>query len=160
MKYTITILLSLLLISCGSKKVTSNKNVIEDTNAEVLDTSTTVSKIEGEKQYITTDIKERIVTMYSVRFDTIYIEGERIITPIVFPSQTEEFRDMSTSNYVWKLKTQDSIQNAIELRYNNKLIENEQTIEKLSNQKGAYQLLFILFLICGIIWGIIIFKYR
>lgn len=153
-------LLSLLLIGCGSKKVTSNKNVIEDTNTEVTDTSTIVSKIENEKQYITTDIKERIVTMYSVRFDTIYTEGERIITPIVFPSQTEEYRDITTSNYVWKLKTQDSIQNAVELRYNNKLIENEQTIEKLSNQKGVYQLLFILFLICGILWGIIIFKYR
>lgn len=160
MKYVITIVLSLLLLSCASSKTATNRNVDEETSIEAKDTSTIVSKVEMEKQFISTDIKERIVTMYSVRFDTIYIEGERIITPIVFPSQTEEFRDVSTSSYVWKLKTQDSIQNAIELRYNNKLIENEQTIEKLSNQKGAYQLLFILFLICGIIWGIIIFKYR
>lgn len=155
MRYLIVVTLVLLfLFSCGSKKVTTDYQHKEDTTVEVKDTTTTVSNIESEKQLITTDTKERIVTMYSVRFDTIYVEGERVITPIIFPTQTEEFRDITTSNYVWRLKMQDSIKNSLELKYANRLDEKEKTITKLTGTNKlmitASVVLLILITVTGI----------
>lgn len=161
MKYITAILTAILLLSCGSKKkVTTDIHIKEDTNIEVRDTTTKVSNIEHEKQFITTDTKERIVTMYSVMFDTLYVEGERIITPIVFPSQTEEFRDISTSNYVWKLKMQDSIRNAIEIKYVNQLEEKEKTITKITAKNKVIRITYILLMMIYIAWIIIVYRKR
>ena len=75
MKKYIIVLFVLLLFGCGSKKISSNTDIKENTDLELTDNSVIVTKVEQEKQYINTDINERIVTMYGVQFDTIYQDG-------------------------------------------------------------------------------------
>lgn len=149
MKKLLSILIVFFLLGCGSTKTVTKKDTEVKEDVTIVDNTTKVSDISSEQQFLSTETKERIVTLYSVRFDTIYVDGERTILPIVFPTQTEEFRDINTSNYVWKIKMQDSIKNAIEIKYKTELKEKDEKIKQHKESKSLLSLI-LLFVIFGV----------
>lgn len=149
MKKLLSILIVFFLLGCGSTKTVTKKDTEVKEDVTIVDNTTKVSDISSEQQLLSTETKERIVTLYSVRFDTIYVDGERTILPIVFPTQTEEFRDINTSNYVWKIKMQDSIKNAIEIKYKTELKEKDEKIKQHKESKSLLSLI-LLFVIFGV----------
>ena len=136
----IIFIVALFLIGCGSKKSISQSQVKEKTDIEFADNSTINTKIEQEKQYVNTGTKERIVTYYDVRFDTIYRNGEPVVTPMPYPVKKEEDREISEQMEIWKISVQDSIQNAIELKYENDLTEKDKQISELKESTQALQI--------------------
>lgn len=156
MKKLLSILIVFFLLGCGSTKTVTKKDTEGKEDVTIVDNTTKVSDISSEQQFLSTETKERIVTLYSVRFDTIYVDGERTILPIVFPTQTEEFRDINTSNYVWKIKMQDSIKNAIEIKYKTELKEKDEKIKQHKESKSLLSLilLYVIFMV-GILFVII-----
>src|SRR5690554_3212748 len=109
--------------SCGTKKSLSESERKEDTKIGLTDNSNIVRDIEQETQYLNTNIKERIVTFYGVRFDTIQVDGQTIIVPTYYPEKKEEDRDISEDNRLWRVSTRDSIKNAVKLTYRSQIDE-------------------------------------
>lgn len=141
MKTKIIILIAALsLIGCGSKKSVSQSQIKEKTDIELTDNSKINTKIETEKQYVNTGTKERIVTYYDVRFDTIYKDGEPVVIPMPYPVKKEEDREISEQMEIWKISVQDSIQNAIELKYENDLKEKDKQISEFKESTQALQI--------------------
>lgn len=141
---------ALICTSCGSKKTIAQSHTKEKTDIELTDNSKINSKIEQEKQLVNTNTKERIVTMYGVRLDTIYKNGEPVIIPLSYLVSKEENRDIAVKNHLYRLSLLDSTQNAVELKYSNKINEKERKIEELKESTRIYQsALFILSVICA-----------
>lgn len=140
-KYIITALILLLFfVACGSKKSVSQSQVKEKTDIELTDNSKINTKIETEKQYVNTNTKERIVTYYGVRFDTIYVDGEPVVTPTSYPVKKEEDREI-VAQMIKDLFTQmDSTQNAVELKYKSQLDEKDKQISEFKETKTLYHI--------------------
>ena len=151
MKKYIIVLFVLLLFGCGSKKISSNTDIKENTDLELTDNSVIVTKVEQEKQYINTDINERIVTMYGVQFDTIYQDGKSYIIPIYYPVQKIEDRNINVENFIWRINTQDSIRNAVTLEFKGALESKEKKITELKESTVIYQLALLILSIIGIL---------
>lgn len=143
------------LFSCGSKKTVTKSEKKEDTNINYTDDSKSVTDIDATKQYVTTNTKERIVTMYGVHFDTVYVDGKPIIMPIPYITSKEEIRDINTENFLYRLHVKDSIQSAITLRFKGKLELNEKEINELKETTIYYQIAVLVIAIMGIILLII-----
>lgn len=154
MKLKFIVLMALLTMcyGCGTKKTISNSYKKEKTEIDLIDNSAISKKIDNEKQYIDTYTKERIVTLYGVRFDTIYIEGKEYITSLSYPLKKEEERDIDTEKYIYQLSVKDSIQNAVDLRYKNALDEKNKKINELKETKLFYQIALLIASICGILF--------
>lgn len=150
MKKYILITLAFILLACGTKKISSNTDVKEKTEVELKDNSIISSKVEQEKQYTNAITNERIVTMYGVRFDTIQVAGKPYIIPISFPTQKEENRDINVENYLWRMNTRDSIQNAVQLEFKGILEEKEKKITELKESTMIYQIALLIVSILGI----------
>lgn len=138
------------IFSCGTKKISTNTNVKEKTEFELTDNSIISTKVEQEKQYTNTTTNERIVTMYGVRFDTIYQDGKPYIIPITFPTQKEENRDINVENFLWRLNTQDSIRKAVSLEFKGTLEGKEKKITELKESTMIYQISLLIISILGI----------
>lgn len=152
--WTVALTLALILFfatGCGSKKISSQSEIKENTNLELTDNSIITSKVEQETQYINTDIKERIVTFYGVRFDTIEVAGKPFIIPIYYPERREEDRNINTENFVWRLNIQDSIRNAVTLEFKDTLEKKDKKITELKESTIIYQLALLIISIIGII---------
>lgn len=130
---------ALFFIGCGSKKSVSQSQVKEKTDIELTDNSIINTKIEQEKQYIDTHIKERIVTLYGVRFDTIYVDGEPVVTPTSYPVKKEEEREILIEMIKEYASKRDSIQNDIELKYKSQLDEKDKKILESKESTQALQ---------------------
>lgn len=151
-KNRVILLIFLLIISgCGSKKISTQSESKESTNLELKDNSIISSKVEQEKQYTNTTTNERIVTMYGVRFDTIYQDGKPYIIPITFPTKKEENRDINVENILWRLNTQDSIRKAVSLEFKGTLEGKEKKITELKESTMIYQIALLIISIFGII---------
>lgn len=135
---------------CGSKKISTQSESKESTEFELTDNSVITSKVEQETQYINTDIKERIVTFYGVRFDTIEVGGKPFIIPIYYPERREEDRNINTENFIWRLNTRDSIQNAVQLEFKGTLEEKDRKITELKESTIIYQIALLIISIFGI----------
>lgn len=147
----------LILTGCGSKKSLYQSEKKERTNIAFTDKSTINSKVEQEKQLVNTNTKERIVTIYGVRFDTIYQDGKPYIIPITFPTQKEENRDINVENYLWRMNTRDSIQNAVQLEFKGILEEKEKKITELKESTIIYQIALLILSIFGIVMLVLYF---
>lgn len=135
---------------CGSKKISSQSEIKENTEFELKDNSIHTSKVEQETQYINTDISERIVTLYGVRFDTIEVAGKPFIIPIYYPEQKIEDRNINTENFIWRLNTRDSIQNAVTLEFKRTLEKKDKKITELIESTIIYQIALLIISIIGI----------
>ena len=152
MKFKLIILFSILLLfSCGSKKTVTESERKEDTNIDYTDNSKKKSDVEIEKQYINTNTKERIVTMYGVHFDTVYVDGKPIIMPIPYITNKEEIRDISTENFLYRLHVKDSIENAISLRFKGKLELKGKELKEMKETTIYYQIAVLIVSIIGIV---------
>ena len=149
-KYCILLVMIFGIFSCGTKKISTNTNVKEKTEFELTDNSIISTKVEQEKQYTNTTTNERIVTMYGVRFDTIYQDGKPYIIPITFPTQKEENRDINVENFLWRLNTQDSIRKAVSLEFKGTLEGKEKKITELKESTMIYQISLLINSILGI----------
>lgn len=136
---------------CGSKKISSQSEIKENTEFELKDNSIHTSKVEQETQYINTDISERIVTLYGVRFDTIEVAGKPFIIPIYYPEQKIEDRNINTENFIWRINTQDSIRKAVQLEFKGTLESKEKKITELKESTMVYQIALLIISIFGII---------
>lgn len=123
---------------CGSKRNLAETETKEDTEIELTDNSSIVSDITQEKQFIDTAIKERIVTLYGLRVDTIYQNGEPVLIFTSHPLKTEENRDIEISELKDYYNKRDSIQNEIEIRLKGML---ELKDKKLSEVKETQKML-------------------
>lgn len=139
------------IFSCGSKKISTNSNIKEKTEFDLKDNSVSSSKVDLEKQYTNTTTNERIVTMYGVRFDTIYQDGKPYIIPITFPTKKEENRDINVENFLWRLNTQDSIRKAVSLEFKGTLEKKDKKITELKESTMIYQIALLIISIFGII---------
>jgi len=148
-KYII-LLLILFFVGCGSKKTVSQSQTKEKTEYELKDNSIITSKIEQEKQYINTDISERIVTIYGVRFDTIEVEGKPYIIPIYYPERKEEDRNINIDNFIWRINTQDSIKKAVTLEFKGTLESKDKQIIELKESTIIYQIAILIISLLGI----------
>lgn len=135
---------------CGSKKISSQSESKESTDFELTDNSIITSKVEQEAQYINTDIKERIVTFYGVRFDTIEVAGKPFIIPIYYPERREEDRNINTENFIWRINTQDSIRKAVTLEFKGTLEKKDKKITELKESTIIYQIALLIISIIGI----------
>lgn len=135
---------------CGSKKISSQSESKESTDFELTDSSVITSKVEQEKQYINTDITERIVTFYGVRFDTIEVAGKPFIIPIYYPERREEDRNINTVNFIWRLNTQDSIRKAVSLEFKSDLENKDKKITELKESTIIYKIALLIISIIGI----------
>ncbi len=152
MKVKLIILLSILMLfSCGSKKTVTESERKEDANIDYTDNSKKKSDIDLEKQYVNTNTKERIVTMYGVHFDTVYVDGKPIIMPIPYITNKEEIRDINTENFLYRLHVKDSIENAISLRFKGKLETSAKEIKELKETKIYYQIAVLILSIIGLV---------
>lgn len=141
MKTKITILIAALsLISCGSKKTVSQSNIKEKTDIELTDNSKINTKVEQGKQYINTGTKERIVTFYGMQLIPYPVDGDTVYLPVSYPVKKEEDREISEQIETWRISVQDSIQNAIELKYENDLKEKDKKISELKESTQALQI--------------------
>lgn len=151
--WTVILTLGLILFfatGCGSKKISSQSEIKENTEFELKDNSIHTSKVEQETQYINTDISERIVTLYGVRFDTIEVAGKPFIIPIYYPEQKIEDRNINTENFIWRLNTRDSIQNAVTLEFKRTLEKKDKKITELKESTIIYQIALLIISIIGI----------
>lgn len=152
MKVKLIILFSILLLfSCGSKKTVTQSERKEDAKIDYADNSKKKSDVELEKQYINTRTKERIVTMYGVHFDTVYVDGKPIIIPIPYITNKEEIRDISTENFLYRLHVKDSIENAISLRFKGKLELKGKELKEMKETTIYYQIAVLIVSIIGIV---------
>lgn len=149
-KYSIMLIFLLIISGCGSKKISSQSESKESTDLELTDNSIITSKVEQEKQFINTDIKERIVTFYGVRFDTIEVAGKPFIIPIYYPERREEDRNINTENFIWRLNIQDSIRNAVTLEFKGTLEKKDKKITELKETTIIYQIALLIISIFGI----------
>jgi len=150
-KYCILLVMIFGIFSCGSKKISTNSNIKEKTEFDLKDNSVSSSKVDLEKQYTNTTTNERIVTMYGVRFDTIYQDGKPYIIPITFPTKKEENRDINVENFLWRLNTQDSIRKAVSLEFKGTLEKKDKKITELKESTMIYQIALLIISIFGII---------
>jgi CRISPR/Cas system-associated protein Cas5 (RAMP superfamily) len=157
MKKYILITLAFILLACGSKKISTNSNIKEKTEFDLKNNSVSSSKVDLEKQYTNATTNERIVTMYGVRFDTIQVAGKPYIIPISFPTQKEENRDINVENYLWRMNTRDSIQNAVQLEFKGILEEKEKKITELKESTIIYQIALLILSILGIVMLVLYF---
>lgn len=155
MKKIIYLSLFLLLFSCGSKKTVTKTKGKEDTSIDYTDNSKKKTDVELEKQYINTITKERIITMYGVHFDTVYVDGKPILIPFPYITNKEEFRDINTENFLYRLHVKDSIENAISLRFNNKIESSEKEIKELKETQIYYQIAVLVTSIIGLLFIIL-----
>ena len=123
---------------CGSKKNLLETETKEDTEIDITDNSSIVSDITQEKQYIDTAIKEHIVTLYGLRVDTIYVDGEATLVYVSYPLEKEENRDIEISELRDYYNKRDSIRNEIEVRLKGML---ELKDKKLSEVKETQKIL-------------------
>lgn len=144
--------LLLILMSCGSKKTFTQSEKKEDIKIDYTDNSKKKSEVEIEKQYVNTNTKERIVTMYGVHFDTIYIDGKPIIMPIPYITSKKEIRDINTENFLYRLHVKDSIENAISLRFKGKLELKGKELKEMKETQIYYQISFLVLSIIGLIF--------
>lgn len=128
---------------CGSKKTITQLEKKEKTDIELTDNSTFNTKIEQERQYLDTKIRERIVTLYGVRFDTIKVEGKLVITPTPYPLKKEENRVIYNQKLKNYLSRKDSIQNEIGLKDKSDLQEKEENISEMNESRIFYLIVMI-----------------
>ena len=151
--WTVILTLGLILFfstGCGSKKISSQSESKESTEFELTENSVITSKVEQEKQYINTDITERIITFYGVRFDTIEVAGKPFIIPIYYPERREEDRNINTENFIWRINTQDSIRKAVTLEFKGTLEKKDKKITELKESTFIYQIALLIISIIGI----------
>lgn len=151
--WTVILTLGLILFfatGCGSKKISSQSESKESADLELTDNSIITSKVEQEKQFINTDIKERIVTFYGVRFDTIEVAGKPFIIPIYYPERREEDRNINTENFIWRINTQDSIRKAVSLEFKSDIEKKDKKITELKESTIIYQIALLIISIIGI----------
>jgi hypothetical protein len=151
MKTKIFILFALLLIGCGSKKISTKTDIKEKAEFDLTDNSVISSKVEQEAQYTNATTNERIVTMYGVRFDTIQVEGKPYVIPIYYPEQKIEDRTINVDNFIWRMNTQDSIRKAVSLEFKGTLEGKEKKISELKESTMVYQIALLIISIFGII---------
>lgn len=144
-------LIAFFATGCGSKKMSTKTDVKEKSELELTDNSVISSKVEQEKQYTNATTKERIVTMYGVRFDTIQVEGKPYAIPIYFPEQKIEDRTINVDNFIWRMNTQDSIRKAVSLEFKGTLEGKEKKITELKESTMVYQIALLILSIFGII---------
>lgn len=144
-------IITIFLFSCGSKKSISENQSKEKNEIDVADNSIIISKVEQETQYVNTDIQERIVTMYGVKFDTIEVAGKSYIIPIYYPEQKIEDRTINVDNFIWRMNTQDSIRKAVSLEFKGTLDGKEKKITELKESTMVYQIALLILSIFGII---------
>lgn len=142
----------LVFVSCGSKKTITQSEKKEDTHIDYIDNSKKKSDVELEKQYVNTNTKERIVTMYGVHFDTVYVDGKPIIMPIPYITNKEEIRDINTENFLYRLHVKDSIENAISLRFKGKLELKGKELKEMKETQIYYQIALLVISISGLIF--------
>lgn len=129
MRATLLISIILLLSSCVASKSRLLNEEYEKENTVVVDTSKIVSKIDLSKQYVDTQTKERIVTYYKLRVDTVYDDnGNANIVATPYKDRVEEDRSIDEQKYIYQLAMKDSINNAL-------MIENERLMELLLSEK-------------------------
>lgn len=150
MRYFILFVMIFVIFACGSKKISTNTDVKEKTEVELTDNSVVTSRVDQETEYVNTDIQERIVTMYGVRFDTVQVEGEPYVIPIYFPEQKIEDRTINVDNFIWRLNTQDSIRKAVSLEFKGTLEEKEKKITEFKETTIIYQTALLIISIFGI----------
>lgn len=146
----------LLFIGCGSKKTITQSDKKEKTDTELTDNSLINKKIEQENQYANTSMKERIVTMYGMQMVPVTVGKDTVKVPFSYPVEKEESRDISVSNFIWRLNVQDSIQNAIDLKYKDTINEKDKNISELKESKMIYQ---IALLIISIVLVVVLILY-
>ena len=149
-KHLIMYVIILGLLSCGSKKISTNMDVKEKIDFELTDNSVISSKVEQETQYTNATTNERIVTMYGVRFDTIEVAGKPYIIPIYYPEQKIEDRTINVDNFMWRMNTQDSIRKAVTLEFKGTLEKKEKKITELKESTIIYQIALLILSIFGI----------
>jgi hypothetical protein len=147
-----------LFVECGSKKSIAQSETKEKTDIELMDNSKINTKIEQERQFINTDTKERIVTFYGVRFDTIYQQGRGYVIPIYYPVKTEEERDIHTQSLLDKLSVRDSTQKEIELRYKNQLEEKDKKVLESKESTQVYQISLLVVSITALLFLILLIR--
>ena len=129
MRATLLISIILLFSSCVASKSSLLNEEYEKENTVVVDTSKIVSKIDLSKQYVNTQTKERVVTFYKTRTDTIYSDdGKATVTNNQVIDRIEEDRSIDEQKYIYHLAMKDSINNALR-------IENERLMELLLSEK-------------------------
>ncbi|WP_019539222.1 DNA-binding domain-containing protein [Proteiniphilum acetatigenes] len=104
------------------------------------DTSQIHTRIDREKQYADTRTRERIVTFYRTRTDTVFLDGDTVVVPYYFPERREEERDISRQDMQWSLHIRDSIQKAVELKYKTQSQEKEKQKSEYSGTRVIYHL--------------------
>lgn len=135
------LLITLLVFTgCGSKKTVTQSETKEKTDIELTDNSKINTKIEQEQQYVNTNTKERIVTFYGVRMVPYPIGGDTVLIPFPYPIQKEENRDISEQACQQKKSIQDSIQNAIDLKYKSQINEKDKKINEFKQSTFMYQI--------------------
>ncbi len=155
MKKIIFIFITLSLLSCGSKKTVTQSEKKEDVKIDYTDNSEKKTEVDLTKQYINSNTKERIITMYGVRFDTLYVDGKPIITPIQFIINKEEIRDINTENFLYKLNVKDSINNAIRLEFKGRLENSSKEIKELKETKIYYQIAVLIISFIGLLFSVL-----
>lgn len=147
------------LTGCGTKKTASQSEKKEKTGIELTGNSTVNTKVEQEKQYVSTNTKERIVTLYGLRVDTIYQDGEPVLVYTSHPLQKDEEREISMQGLIEIITRQDSVQNAIELKYENDLKEKDKRISEFKETRTLYHIALIV-LGAGLILALIFTRRR
>lgn len=158
------ILLSVIVLffatGCGSKKTVSQTETKEKTDVELTDNSTIVTDITQEQQLVNTSIKERIVTMYGFQMVPVYVDGDTIYTPVYYPLQSEEEREILISKLTEYLQQRDSIQNAIELELKGMLEVKDKQISEIKESKIILHIAISLLAVLGIIVSILYIRAR
>lgn len=160
-----TIIMILFLVwffatGCGSKKNLSETETKEDTEIELTDNSSIMSDITREKQYIDTTIKERVVTLYGLRVDTIHVDGEATLVYTSYPLEKEENRDIQSSELRDLYQKRDSIQNEINYRMQRAIDAREKELVELKESKKILHSAIGLLAVFGIILTILYIRVR
>lgn len=150
MRATLLISLILLFSSCVASKSSLMSEEYEKENTVVVDTSKIVSTIDLSKHYVNTQTKERIVTYYKNRTDTIFSDdGKATITNNQVVDRVEEDRSIDEKKYIYQLAMKDSINKAIRME-NERLMElflSEQNEKETGKGSQSYILVLILLII-------------
>ncbi|HBG40102.1 MAG TPA: hypothetical protein DDW85_01645 [Porphyromonadaceae bacterium] len=157
-KIIIILFLFALVSGCGSKKTVSESKTKENTDFELTDNSKINTKIKQEEQYINTNTKERIVTLYGLRVDTVYENGRPTIIPTSYPIMSDEQKNTSIVNLLQNMIKQDSIQNSIELLYERKIDDYSKQISHIKESTQVFQIAFLISSIVALLFIILFFK--
>lgn len=140
MKTKIILLLSFVLVACGTKRSVTESHVKQRIDSAVVDNSTVNQKIDLEEKWLSTHTDERIVTLFGVRFDTVYVESERKINPVSFPIAKSENRSIDSELNAMRIHLIDSIKKSIDLKYKSQIYEKNRRILEQKETTVFYQI--------------------